>query len=257
MNKETRFWPHELEWTPEKIVRFWDFESRNSAKLSEYFTRQVGETLVSWVRSCGFLAEPVLDYGAGPGYLTEKLVLQGVLCDACDFSPASVETLKKRLAGHAAFRNCECLSDLPSRLPADGYGTVFLIETLEHLLPDWREKTLLEIRRLLRTGGYVVVTVPHAENLPAAHVICPECGAVFHRVQHVASFDCQTLANLMAGHGFQEVHCQPMDIQGMSPELQSPWRRFRRGMVGALSRMGLKSSRPVFTPNLVYVGKKA
>lgn len=257
MSEDTRFQRHELEWTPEKIARFWDFESQNSAKRGEYFTRQVGDELIRLAQSCGALAEPVLDYGAGPGYLTEKLVLQGRVCDACDFSPASVASLTTRLEGLAAFRNCKCLSGLPSMLPADGYGTVFLVETLEHLLPDWRENTLREIRRVLRPGGHVVVTVPHAENLQVARTMCPECGAIFHRVQHVAAFERRTLSDLMAGHGFGEVQCRAMDLMRMTHEVHAPRRRFKRRLWDALARVRLMPSRPIVAPNLVYIGKKS
>ncbi len=257
MNEDIRFQPKELEWTPEKIARFWDYEGQNLAKVGEYFTKQVGDALIDLARSYGALAEPVLDYGAGPGHLTEKLVLQGLVCDACDFSPVSLEALKKRLASHASFRDGVCLSGLPSALPAEGYGTVFLAETMEHLLPGWREKTLQEIYRVLRWGGFVVVTVPHAENLQAAQVMCPECGAIFHRVQHVAAFDCRTLENAMVEQGFKKVACHPIDLVRISNEMQAPWRRFQRLFREALGRVRVLSPRPSITPNLVYVGRKA
>ena len=256
MSQDSWFQRHELEWTPEKTARFWDYESQNEAKQGEYFTRQVGDVLVRLARMHHALAEPVLDYGAGPGYLTERLVAAGVRCAACDFSPASIEGLCRRLGERPLFLGGEVLKTLPSAMPAETYGTVFLIETLEHLLPEWRRNTLQEIRRVLKPGGRVIVTVPHAERLDAAKVMCPDCGAVFHRVQHVATFDANALSAIMAEHGFSEVLCAPACLAMRKDEFQGYGRRFRRWCRSVLTFLRLLPPRREATPNLVYIGEK-
>jgi len=256
MNSEIHFQRHELEWTPEKIARFWDYESQNEAKKGEYFTLQAGDALIRVARRNNVLNEPVLDYGAGVGYLTERLVRQGVRCSACDFSPSSVESLNRRMAGQAAFGTCEQLESLPSEMPSDTYGTVFLVETLEHLLPEWRQATLQEVWRVLKPGGYVIVTVPYSESLDAAKVMCADCGAVFHRVQHVAAYDETLLAAMMTEQAFSTVLCQPMNLRMLTDanvrqnkQVQMRIRRF-------LTRLNLLAPRSISTPNLVYIGRK-
>ena len=257
MNQEISFQQHEVEWTPEKVARFWNFESQNEAKKGEYFTRQVGDALIRLARMNIALTEPVLDYGAGVGCLTERLVMEGLRCAACDFSPASVEALVRRMEGQSPFLGCALLKTLPSAMPADTYGTVFLIETLEHLLPDWRRSTLQEVWRVLKPGGRVIVTVPHAEPLDAAKVMCPDCGALFHRVQHVASFNAKTLSAIMAEHGFSEVLCKPVCLAMLKDEMQEKSRRFRRWGRRILTRLRLLSPSREATPNLIYIGEKA
>jgi 2-polyprenyl-3-methyl-5-hydroxy-6-metoxy-1,4-benzoquinol methylase len=256
MSQEVQFQRHALEWTPAKIARFWDFESQNEAKKGEYFTWQVGDALVRLARLNQTLAEPVLDYGAGVGYLTERLVNQGVKCAACDFSSASVKSLNQRLAGQPAFLTCEWLQTLPSSMAGATYGTVFLVETLEHLLPEWRKSTLQEVWRVLKPGGRVIVTVPHMEDLEAAKVICADCGAVFHRVQHVAAFDRKSLSAVMAEYGFAEVLCQPMCLLLWKDEMQQKGKRFRRWSRRLLTRLHLLAPRRESTPNLFYIGQK-
>jgi len=76
-------------------------------------------------------------------------------------------------------------------------GAVFLIEVLEHLPPEVAAKALAECRRVLQPGGHLIVTVPNEENLAANAVACPDCGCVFHRMQHVRRFSQRSLAEEM------------------------------------------------------------
>ena len=257
MNTEIRFQRHELEWTSEKISRFWDFESQNEVKRGVYFTFLLGDALVRLARMNGVLAEPVLDYGAGLGYLTERLVAQGVCSAACDFSPESVESIRRRLSGQSAFLRCELLKTLPSSMPSDTFGTVFLVETLEHLLPEWRESTLHEVWRVLKPGGFVVVTVPNAEPLEAAKVLCADCGAIFHCVQHVATFDNGALSSMMAEYGFTQIECLAMNLRVLTNEMQQRKQGMNARIRRLLIQLRLLAPPVESTPHLVYIGKKA
>jgi len=69
------------------------------------------------------------------------------------------------------------------------FDAVFMIEVLEHLLPEDIDKGLSEVWRVLKPKGYLVITVPYKEDLLKNMIICPECGAVFHRSQHLQTFD--------------------------------------------------------------------
>lgn len=256
MNPELHFHQHELEWTSEKIARFWDYECQNEARSDNYFTLQVGDALIRVARANCPLDEPVLDYGAGVGFLTEKLVQQGVRCSACDFSSSSVESLNRRLAGYEAYETCVLLETLPSGMPSETFGTVFLIETLEHLLPEWRQATLREIWRLLKPGGHVMVTVPYAESLDAGKVFCADCGAVFHRMQHVMAYDETLLAATMAEYRFTSVLCQPVNLRMLTNAGIRQSKQWRSRIRRLFARLKLIAPRSVVTPNLVYIGKK-
>lgn len=58
-----------------------------------------------------------------------------------------------------------------------------------------------EVARVLQPGGRFVRTTPNQEDLGSRKVACPECGSVFHRVQHLESIDGATLRALLARHG--------------------------------------------------------
>jgi SAM-dependent methyltransferase len=255
MSKCPLFTPHDLEWTPEKIARFWDYESRNEAKRGKYFTLLMGDALVRLARRKGVLVEPVLDYGAGVGGLTERLARQGLRCMACDYSPASVDALNARLKDASSFEGCRLIEAIPTSLPADSFGLVYLVETLEHLQQDWMSLTLGEVRRLLRPGGHVLVTVPHDENLEMGKVICADCGAVFHRVQHVNSYNETSLSAVMEKAGFACVFCQPLQLWTWSDEGTRYAKTLRARLRRILQRF--RNRPPVrTTPHLVYIGRK-
>ncbi len=89
---------------------------------------------------------------------------------------------------------------------ADGEaGAVFLIEVLEHLPPELTATVFKEMQRILRPGGFLIVTVPNEEELSANAVACPDCGCVFHRMQHVQSFSRRSLGDRMRAAGFEVV----------------------------------------------------
>lgn len=179
--------------------------SDRGVDLGAYFSAQVGSSVVAYVdRELG-LRQPVLDFGAGPGFLVEEILRRGFDCTAVDFSERSLAILKNRLGDALPPRSIVAADSLPLALPSSSFALVFLIETIEHLLPDDRAATLTEIQRLLAPGGWVVATTPNGEDLSARSVVCPECGAAFHRVQHITSWNAGTLSALFADAGFVDV----------------------------------------------------
>ena len=68
---------HDVEWTPEKIQRFWDFYGANTASEDSYFSKKFGSRIVGLARRYAELLGPVVDMGCGPGFLTEELLRRG------------------------------------------------------------------------------------------------------------------------------------------------------------------------------------
>ncbi len=95
------------------------------------------------------------------------------------------------------------ISGLPSGLGSDSFDVVFFIETIEHLIGDELGHTLADLLRIIRPGGYLVVTTPNEEDLEALKKMCPECGCVFHTVQHVTKWDRRSLAGIVSQYGFE------------------------------------------------------
>ena len=92
-------------------------------------------------------------------------------------------------------------------------GAVFLIEVMEHLTPELMAATYAELSRVLRPGGHLIITVPNDENLDANSVACPECGCVFHRMQHLQRYTAESLAQRLTAAGFEVVFAAGVSLK--------------------------------------------
>jgi hypothetical protein len=66
---------------------------------------------------------------------------------------------------------------------------------------------------VLKPGGAVVVTTPNNEKLDEAKRCCPECGCIFHIVQHVSSWTRDRLDSVMTAAGFTTMACVPVTFR--------------------------------------------
>lgn len=196
--------PHEVEWTPEKVARVWDFYGANPAMRAQYFSAHSGGAIAKRVdEELALRGKRVLDFGCGKGDLLAHLYEQEIPAAGLEFSRDSATECVQRFVSEPLCRGITLAETLPSPLEEGAYDVVFLVEVVEHLLEEQVAPTLAEVRRLLAPGGHVAVTMPNAEDRDAEQVRCPDCGATFHRWQHVRSLDPAGLAALFAEHGFE------------------------------------------------------
>ncbi|MBL9133247.1 MAG: class I SAM-dependent methyltransferase [Verrucomicrobiaceae bacterium] len=129
----------------------------------------------------------VLDAGCGTGGLLARL--RGFDAFGCDISPAAVELCKGR--------------GLPQILVADvhampfdeaSFDAVLSLDVLYHAQVD-EDRTLAEMRRVLRPGGLLVLNVPAFNCLRGAHDAAV-CG--------VRRYKREELSALLSRHGFAE-----------------------------------------------------
>lgn len=234
---------HDVEWTDEKVARFWD----NFSKIPQlqYFAQQAGRKVITISSKYIKLNGNILDYGSGKGFLIDYLLQYGGKnVSGCDFSEDSVKLVSQQFSGNPNFKGCTQIKGLPSSLPANHFDTVFFMETIEHLLDQHYEPTLKELYRVVKPGGYLIITTRNEENLNSLKVICPDCGGMFHRVQHVRSFSRESISNDLAKFGFQKELCESKDLS-------------RRELI----RKGVEYYRKLknlqhLNPNLIYIGKK-
>lgn len=193
------FEPHEVEWTPEKVNRFWDgFTNRTE----EFFSAVYGRSLVSIVAS--LRPERYLDIGCGTGELVMRAAQAGIRAVGIDSSPELVHqatnaTTKMRNSARPEFRHAPAVA-IPFEEGA--FDVASLVEVVEHLDDETLAATLAESRRVLRPGGVLLVTTPNNENLQSIAVHCPDCGARFHPIQHVRSWTMNSLARALSVAGF-------------------------------------------------------
>jgi 2-polyprenyl-3-methyl-5-hydroxy-6-metoxy-1,4-benzoquinol methylase len=228
---------HDVVWTPEKIAATWDFFSDNLAGSDLYFSSHAGRWIVKRVdRDLELKGKRVLDFGCGRGDLLAHLFTEGIAAQGLEFSQESARTTSARFQGEPLFQG---IAAAPEELPDDSFDVVLLVEVIEHLLDDQIPQTLAEVRRLLAPGGRVVVTCPNAEDLKSDSVRCPDCGARFHRWQHVRSLNPHSIAALFDQHGFQTETAVGV-YWGLTPY--------------AVIRTWLRNPGPLPRPHLLYVG---
>lgn len=238
-----QFQLHEINWTREKSARFWDYLSSKKTYQENNFGKLVGEMLLRFLSSWGIrLSGMMLDFGCGPGFLLEYLTQKNLFCQGVEFSRASVELANNRLKENPFFKGVELTEGFPLTFEAETFDAVFFLETIEHILPEEFERTLNELYRILKKGGYIITTTPNAENLEGGKIICPECGCIFHRGQHLRAWSADSLSSSMAQFQFQKIVCEAITLRTPSKL------NFLRDIV-AVIRKHKKM-------NLVYVGQK-
>ncbi len=200
----------EVEWTPEKIARFWSSYEETPGMQNWHFSKQRGAALISLVRKKVSLSAPVLDLGCGSGHLISLLLSLGLQTRGADVSDSAGKIVNERFNGDRNFMGYTPLQKGKS-LPFDdnSFKTLFLLETVEHLLPPDLEAILLESRRILADGGHLIVTTPNQELLRDSFVFCRSCGAQFHSFQHIRSLDSSSLWTQIEKAGFKKVICRP------------------------------------------------
>jgi 2-polyprenyl-3-methyl-5-hydroxy-6-metoxy-1,4-benzoquinol methylase len=188
----------QLVWTPEKVARFWDWQSQYP---DQYFTYQFGDGIVSFLEPYLRGKESVLDYGCGTGYLVPhlaKLVHRVVGADASAQVVAEATRLQRGVTG---FGGAFLVQDLVNT--GQTFDAVVCIEVVEHLYDAQLDELTRNVRALSKEGAHVIFTTPNNEDLEKSSVYCPASDLVFHRFQHVRSWNQETLPKYLEGHGFE------------------------------------------------------
>src|SRR5512147_2146706 len=103
----------------------------------------------------GLPVRSVLDLGTGEGAFAVTLRKAGYDVTGCDVDPSIFQPKE------IPFRRGDFNNGVPF---SDGeFDAVVFIEVLEHLTNPWQ--ALAEIRRVLRPGGWLLLTTPNVTNL--------------------------------------------------------------------------------------------
>jgi SAM-dependent methyltransferase len=99
----------------------------------------------------------ILDAGCGSGPLFAALRERGAVVTGFDRSAGMIELARRRLGAEADLRVADLADPLP--YPDDAFDDVIASLVL-HYLQDWGP-ALAELRRVLKTGGRLIVSVGH------------------------------------------------------------------------------------------------
>jgi len=188
----------QIEWTDEQVANFWNYKSQNGAQ--DYFTDLNGNGVIQKIKSRISLNQiKVMDFGAGPGFLTKKLLDAGASVFPLDFSPDSLAALKLRCPN---VEKTILYSEEASSLDVD---LITFIETIEHLSEEKLTEVFTKLKGYLKKDGILFVTCPNDEDLSKSMICCPNCNTEFHRVQHMRSLNASSLANILERYGFESI----------------------------------------------------
>jgi SAM-dependent methyltransferase len=178
--------------TPCGQQRIWGHFQNNEPQAFEAARPRL-DFLVAQVRKHCRIPKPVvLNVGVGNGYFERQAVGQSWEVHSLDpdenaLTPLTSLGVKTHVGLVEAIplekQSCDC---------------VVVSEVLEHLSESQGKSALSEIARILKPGGIFFGTVPYCENLQASQVICPCCGALFHRWGHQRSFTPESLSKELA-----------------------------------------------------------
>lgn len=189
-----------LVWTDEKVQRYWNYISQFP---EHYFTYQVGANLAKIIKRYTRENENLLDYGSGPGFLIKHLLELKIEVSALEFSTGSLEKIRSTYGGHKRFNGAYSIEELDKT--NSRFNIITLIEVIEHLDDHYLELTFNNILRLMKPGGYLIITTPNDEDLSKSYICCPETNELFHRWQHVRSWNVESLGAFLKKMGF-DIH---------------------------------------------------
>ncbi len=188
-----------------------------------------------------------LNIGVGRGALEAMLIDKGVLVSCLDPSEKSIAQIAER---HGLGERARVGFSQSMPFPDKHFDVVIMSEVLEHLSDDVLAPTLDEVRRVLKSGGRFIGTVPANEVLQDNQAICPHCGEAFHRWGHVQSFSLERVGDLLSEHGLAIVR---NDVRAFPDWYRPGIGNFFKSLVRhVLGRFGL----PIASPNLYFEARR-
>ena len=140
----------------------------------------------------------ILDVGCGSGWLSEMLCNRGFHVTALDLGFDSIRRASARMKVRAVDVSF-VLGDIYKLPYRDGsFDVAVSSEVLEHL--EKPQDALNEIARVVRPGGYIVVSVPYRERIE--EILCVHCNKKTPVNAHLHSFDKTIIEHMLRKAGF-------------------------------------------------------
>lgn len=200
---------HAVVWTSEQVNRFWDYQVHRPSARDNYFSIGRGAQIAK--RTLPLVARTysarVLDLGCGTGHFLKHLahIGRGLQLFGIDFSSESIRSAQQTCSSMEPPPDLRVADRYPTSLPDVSIDVVYSIEVVEHLADDALDAMIAEVHRVLKKGGFLVITTPNNEDLERSQTCCPDCNATFHIWQHVRTWSTDSLASFIASHGFSTV----------------------------------------------------
>jgi ubiquinone/menaquinone biosynthesis C-methylase UbiE len=135
-------------------------------------------------------AKHILDIGCAEGFITNYLSQLQAQVIGVDID-RSLKTAKNKVK-NADFIYAS-ITDLPFK--EETFEAVTLLEILEHLPEKNISKSIIEVNRVLKSGGTLILSVPYKEKI--TYTRCIHCGKLTPLWGHIQSFDENKLKRLL------------------------------------------------------------
>ena len=173
------------------IKNIWQADKKSNFYYKEYIRYE------AIIKRIPKTTQQILDLGCGDGFLSCQIAEKGYNVTSIDLSTNRLLRFKDQ-AERLNIRQLE--GDITNvKLPLESFDLIVCSEVIEHL-PEYR-LVLSETFRLLKKGGFFIVTVPNNEKLKM--LTCPHCLKIFYRDDHVNSFTRASLSESLKQAGFQ------------------------------------------------------
>ncbi len=195
------FKPHDLIWDEEKIRRYFNY--KRTTNPDSYAGSGTWKYIAHFLRGrLNITGKTILDIGCGSGHLLRQLRDLGGICYGIEISEKSIQDSEEINTTNITVKKATA-REIP--FPNNQFDIVFATDVMEHILDEDVRKIMLEIQRVIKRDGHLVVLVPYetVEYFRNSQGICPECGAIFNRNQHVRRFDVGTLRSFFEAYGFK------------------------------------------------------
>lgn len=196
MKKNISYFPAEpwnFEWTDEKINNFWGLVSRSpleNLSFSKFVAPQITEIM-------GNILPPnakIIDFGAGSGHLCRELLARGFSVAAYEPSEKRCETISPDITNHPNFLGFKSKGI---------FDCIACFEVLEHIHPVAEDAVMNVITGLMDEKSILIGSTPNQEDMLQSLCVCPNCGALFHRWQHMRSFTPEILKKFLTSHNLE------------------------------------------------------
>jgi len=137
----------------------------------------------------------VLDIGCGTGILVNILSRKGYMMDGIDTSPEAIEFAKSHRKGNFH------LSSIESFRSEYKYDLVIVTQLIEHLRNP--ESLLINVKRLLKPGGYVYVETPNLYSWNKTSIWRRRIGGMWYGRDHRICYTAKSLLTLLRDNGFE------------------------------------------------------
>jgi len=207
--------PAEWVWTPARVTEFWN-RIAGTPMDAQSFGAIEGPGLLKALEPWLVPGGRHLDIGSGEGEMARMMARAGYAVAVLEPSPGRRNFLTEKLYG---VRGCIGAFETIDPGNAASFDVVMAIEVIEHILEDGYADFFATFAHSLAPGGRMILTTPNREDLDRSLMVSPLAGILYHRWQHVRSFDAVTLTALLAQYGFAVEVIHEADVSALAADV--------------------------------------